>query len=214
LSILILMAFLSARFILKKDHDFFSLAISITYLLMLFTVISAYAVTKVTGSGIRDFSAATVLARSLLPLTVVATIPYFQNMKKFNLLAKKPLLVVATIYLSIALIFAPFIFSRRETRSSYDMLRVSGDHSEYTILGNSMYEFIISNIPVESRIRILSPSSSFLQHYYLLPLQYRMSKQIETSAVNVPLESKVFDNSIFIISTYDASAFFLNMTHS
>jgi len=209
LSILILMAFLSASFVLKKDHDFFSLALSITYLLALFTVISAYAVTKVTGSGIRDFSSATVLARSLLPLTVVAIIPYFQNMKKFNLLAKKPLLVVATIYLSIALIFAPFIFSRREVRSSYDMLRVSGDDSEYTILGNSMYEFIISNIPVESRIRILSPSSSFLQHYYLLPLQYNMGKQIETGAVNIPIQNKIFDNSIFTIFTYDTT-FFLN----
>jgi hypothetical protein len=211
MSTLILVAILSARLALKRDRDSFSLALSIVYILALSIPISAYAVLKITSSGpVYDFSSATVLARSLLPLTILAIIPYFQNIKKVHLPGKKVLLILAAVYLSITLVFVPFIFLRTEVKSSYDMLRVSGDMCEYTMLGNSMYKFVISNVSIESRIRILSPVSGFLQHYYLLPLQYKTNKQIETGAVNIPLESKIFDNGIFTISTYDTSTFFLN----
>ena len=120
--------------------------------------------------------------------------------------------MLITVYLSLTLIFAPFIFARKEAKSSYDMLRVSGDYSEYAMCGNHMYEFAISYIPPESRIRILSPATGFLQHRYLLLLYYRTGKLIETGAMNITLESKIYDNRLFTISTSvrDISTVFLN----
>lgn len=212
-SLLVLIAILSIRLVLKQGLDPFSLAISSAYVIALFIPISAYIVQKVTGSGpMHDFGSITVLARSLAPLAVLVIVPYSQNIRRRHFPAKKSLLILVMVYLSLTLIYASFIFSRKETKSSYDMLRVSGDSSEYAVLGNHMYEFVISYVPPESGIRILSPATGFLQHYYFLPLQYVTNKQIETGAMSISLESKIFDNGIFTVSNsiHHTSIIFLN----
>lgn len=99
-----------------------------------------------------------------------------------------------------------FIFSRKETKSSYDMLRISGDMTEYTSLGNSMYRFVLSYVPTELNIRIPS-SANFLRHYYYIPLQYSREKGFEWEAINIPFENRVFDNDLFTVSVYDRSVF-------
>lgn len=210
-SILVLVAILSVYLVSKRNGNSYSLGLFITYLLAVFIPISGYIVDKITGSGpLIDFSSVTVLPRTLLPLTVLSITRYSEKIRVDHLPFRKLFLNMVILYLAFTLIFAPFIFLREETKSSYDMLRTFGDRSEYTILGNSMYKFVIHHLTATSEITILDPSTNFLHQYYLLPLSYGTNRQIGQGAVNIPLESKVFDNGIFTISTYDGSTLFLS----
>lgn len=202
-SFLVMIAILSTRVVVKRKTDPFSFAISLTFMIALSIPLGAYAVTKIAGSGpLRDFGSATALARSLAPLAVIMMVPYFKSFWKGHFLqARKLFLILIVVLLSLTVVSAPFLFLRKEAKSTYDMIHVSGDLSEYTILGNEMYEFVMYHIPIKSGIRILSPGTGFIQHYYLLPLQYRMSGQVETGNMNLTLESRVYDNGIFTVST-------------
>jgi len=200
-SFLVVMLILSVRLVVKRNLELFTLAISLVFIITLSIPISAYGIEKILGTGpLRDFGSATALARSMAPLATIMIVPHFRDVGKGHFPFKKLFLILGIVCLSLTVVFAPFLFLRKEAKSTYDMLRISGDMSEYTILGNHMYEFVTSYIPIESKIRILSPAAGFLRHYHILPLQYRTGKQIETGAMNISLESKIFDNGIFTVS--------------
>lgn len=212
ISFLGMIAFLAIYYVsVKKDLNSSSLTFLIAYLFTLFIPVSAYVVGKIQGfTVIHDFSSATVLPMSLLPLVVLTLAPFFnEKAKKICLPAKNLFFFILLIYLSVSLVFAPFIFLRREIKSIYDVYRVSGDLVEYTILGNNMYKFVVSYVPSTSQIVILNPPTSFLQHYYLLPLQYEFNMQIETRYENLTLASSIYDNSIYAVLT-SADVLFLN----
>lgn len=199
---LVVMALLLARLVTKRNLDRFSLAISLVFIIALAIPMSAYGVEKITGAGpIHDFGSATALVRSLAPLAVIIVSTYFRDIGKSHFPFKKLLSLLLMICLSLNLFFSPFLFLRKEAKSTYDMLQISGDMSEYTILGNHLYEFVTLRISTEYSIRILSPSTGFLQHYDLLPLRYRIGGNVGTGSMDLTLESRIYDNGIFTGST-------------
>ncbi len=210
---LVIIALLLARLVTKRILDRFSLAISLVFIIALSIPLSAYGVEKIVGAGpIRDFGSATALVRSLTPLAVLMIPSYSRGIRKGHFPFKKMFSLLIMVCLSLNLVFSPFLFLRKEAKSTYDMLQISGDMSEYTILGNHLYGFVTSHISTESKIRILSPETGFLQHYDLLPLRYKLGRNLETGSMNLTLESRVYDNSIFTGSTSvsGASTIFLN----
>lgn len=208
-SLLIFIAILACSLILKRRFDPFSSAIFIAFIVALSIPVGAYLTQKFTGyAAIYDYMTATYFPRSLAPLVVLAMMSHSPKIKRRYFRAKKTLLMLVTVYLSLTMIFAPFIFSRKEVKSSYDMLRVFGDTSEYVILGNSEYEFVLSSLPNQSRIVILSPPAGFIQHFLGLPLSYKTGKQIssaQTGATAPFLANRIFDNSLFTTWAYGDS---------
>jgi len=210
---LVAIAIMSARLIMKRNLDSFSLAICLAFIVTLIVPVGAYLVTKTQGTGpLSDFGSATTLARSLAPLAILAIVPHFQDNGKLRIPLKKFFVVFFTIYLSLNLVFVPFLFLRGDTKSTYDMVRNAGDISEYTIVGNHLFKFVTSYVTAESKIRILSPGSGFLAHYELLPLQFEMNEKIEIGFVNLTLDSRIYDNGLFNVSEtqHQPSTVFLN----
>lgn len=209
LSMLVLIAVLAIGFIFKRRLDPFSLAISTAFIVALSIPVSAYLTQKFTGyAAIYDYMTATFFPRSLAPLAVLAMTFYSQKIKRRQFRARKPLFMLVTVFLSLTIVFAPFIFSRKEVKSSYDMLRVFGDTSEYTVLGNSEYEFVLSHLLIQSRIVVLSPVQGFIQHFLVMPLSYTTGKQIAyaESGVAAPVfANRIFDNALFTTSVYGDS---------
>lgn len=213
-SLLIFIAIFSSSLILKRRLDPFSLAISAVFIIALSIPVGAYITQKFTGHGaIYDFATATFLARSLAPLTVLAMMSYSQKIKERHFRAKKLLFILVMVSLSLTLIFGPFIFYREGIKSRYDMVRVFGDTSEYAILGNSEYEFVVSHLPIQSKIVILSPAQGFIQHFLALPLLYETTKstgapiRIHVMATAPVFASRIFDNNLFTTSAYEDTIF-------
>jgi hypothetical protein len=206
LSLLALMAIVAGILVLRRRFDRFSTAIFMAFIVSLSIPVSAYLTQKLTGyAAIYDYMTATFFSRSLAPLIVLAMISYSQEIIRRRFRAKRLLFMLITVYLSLTLIFAPFIFSRKEVKSSYDMVRVFGDTSEYVMLGNSEYEFVVSRLPVQSRIVVLSSVHGYLQHFLGLPLHYKTGKEIPytESGITPPvLANRVFDNTLFTTWAY------------
>jgi hypothetical protein len=211
---LIFVAILSARFVVKRNFDPFSSAISLVFIITLAVPVSAYVVLKTQESGpLHDFGSATALARSMAPLVIIMMAPHFRNIGRINFPFKRLFLALVVIGLSLIVLFAPFIFLRGDVKSVYDMRQIAGDASEYTILGNHVYEFVISHRPIESKIRISSSATvSFLRLYEFLPLQYRTGGRVEIGYVNMTLESRTYDSGMFTvsISQTEQSTLFMN----
>lgn len=210
---LVILAISLAFFAARRNLDHFSLAISLAFIIMLSIPLAAYGVMKTTGAGpLRDFGSATTLVRSLTPLAVFVVLPSLPKLTRSRFRFGRWFSMLMVICLSLTMVFSPFLFLRQESRSAYDVSRVSGDMSEYTMLGNHLFLFVTSHISNESEMRILSPASGFLQHYDLLPLEYRTNRSIDVGPMNIALEGRIYDDAFFTVSTSagDSSKIFLN----
>ena len=204
ISLLSLLAIISIRVLLRKrNFSPLSFAVLAVYVLSLAVPVSSYMAGRIVGVGtIRDFSAWTILARSMAPLVVLTITPHFTIGGETSTRMRKLLIVFAMIYLSLTMIFAPFWFLRGEVKSSYDILRVPGDSNETVVASNGAINFITSRITSKATIAV-SPESRFFKLYYLLPLKYRIGEDRVILEVKGAREiANVYDNGRYVITLY------------
>lgn len=183
-----------------------SVGVLITYLFMFLIFISAYAVLKIVGSGpLRDFSSATILARSSAPLAVLTIIPCFAK-KEYMRLSARSLMLLLELALFIILILSPFLFLRAETKSAFDMTKVPRDQNEIFVLSTSVYNFTVTRASAEATINI-NQTASYLQNYYYLLFGYRNGEIPSFGISPSKTSTKVFDNGLFTVKISQESVF-------
>lgn len=199
LGLLILIGILSASFVISKTKkEPLSLSVLLIYIAAAIMPIIAYFALKTGASGpLRDFSSATGLASALAPIVILTVLSLKINLRKASSEAFRILTPVVLISLSLILVFAPFCFYRGDIKSDYDVLRLPGNPSDKTISGNRVYYFVLEYVPQNAAIDILSPPAGWLQHYYLLPLEYAFGKQVLAEPLNLTSPNRIYDNGLY-----------------
>jgi len=170
-----------------------------TYLLAFSFEIAAYGVLKILGTGpLRDFSSATVLVRTMIPVVVFAIFPFIGTEKGRKRFSRLFNFIVVTGLIMI-LVFSPFLFARKEVKSSYDMLKMPLDQNEITLYSNNLFNFLVSHAPKKVWI-LVDPSASFFRGYYFLLVQYKIGIKMPQGSLESILQSVVFDNGLYGIS--------------